>query len=734
MLDLGCGSGASTRAVLDAWAARRGSSDGISVTGVDASEGMVAQARAKRWPDDVTLVVSDAVAHLESLPSGSVDGVLGCYLLRNVPDRTRLVAEVARVLRPGGGFVIHDYSVAGNPRATATWAVVCHVVIIPLAVVKRSDVPLHRYLYTSVRDFDSVARDLRAAAVGRPGRRQAPLVPRVAARSRAHRGRVGPRMIGRTARWTPGLDRRAVFHPPPAPATTADAARSPAPERHVVVVGGGIAGLTAALGLAERGVRVTVLEREARLGGRVRSWPVELADGERGEMSRGFHAFFRQYYNLRAVLRRTDPTLERLRPLDDYPLVREGGGHDSFAAIPRTPPWNLAAFVARSPSFDLAGLAGVDVEAALGLLDVDFPATFAALDGVSASEVLDRLRFPEAARHLALEVFARSFFADPHEFSGAELVAMFHLYFVGSAEGLLFDVPRDDYDSTLWAPLGAHLHGLGVRVVTGREVRSVAELGDGIRVLHGAVGHDDQGWLEADAVVLALDPVGLRRVVAASPGLGGDDAAGAAWREAVAGIRSAPPFAVWRLWLSGRVAPERPPFLGTSGYGPLDNVSVLERFEQHATRWSEAHDGSVVELHAYALPEGTAEVDLRQRMLAAAAPGLPRDGGPRRRARRVGRRGRLRARRARALAVAAGRAHPRPAGAARGGRGAVRPARGAHGARGDDGLDGRRPAAQRLGPARARRLVGADGVTARAGAAARAARHPGLPGRGARRS
>ena len=72
-------------------------------------------------------------------------------------------------------------------------------------------------------------------------------------------------------------------------------------------------------------------------------------------MSRGFHAFFRQYYNLRAVLRRTDPLLERLRPLTDYPLVREGGGADSFAGIPATPPWNLAAFVARSPSFDWRG-------------------------------------------------------------------------------------------------------------------------------------------------------------------------------------------------------------------------------------------------------------------------------------------------------------------------------------------------------------------------------------------
>jgi carotenoid phi-ring synthase / carotenoid chi-ring synthase len=134
-------------------------------------------------------------------------------------------------------------------------------------------------------------------------------------------------------------------------------------------------------------------------------------------------------------------------------------------------------------------------------------------------------------------------------------------------------------------------------------------------VLHGVAGHDEQDWLAADAVVLALDPVGLRRVVAASPGLGGEGDAGAAWRESVAGIRSAPSFAVWRLWLSGKVSPQRPPFLGTSGYGPLDNVSVLEQFEGHATRWSAAHDGSVVELHAYALPEGTTEVHLRRRLL-----------------------------------------------------------------------------------------------------------------------
>ena len=85
--------------------------------------------------------------------------------------------------------------------------------------------------------------------------------------------------------------------------------------------------------------------------------------------------------------------------------------------------------------------------AALELLDVDFPATFSQYDGESAAAFLDRLHFPAPGPALALEVFARSFFAHPDDFSAGELVAMFHSYFLGSSEGLLFDVPRDDYDT-----------------------------------------------------------------------------------------------------------------------------------------------------------------------------------------------------------------------------------------------------------------------------------------------
>ena len=422
----------------------------------------------------------------------------------------------------------------------------------------------------------------------------------------------------RPAPYRPGRDRRAVFHAPPTPS-------GPGPDRqpHVVVVGGGIAGLAAAVALVERDVRVTLLEREERLGGRVAAWPVTLPDGSTARMSRGFHAFFRQYYTLRALLRRVDPELTALVPLEDYPLVRDGGGSDSFAGIPRTPPWNLVEFVRKSPSFTLAGLRQVDIPAALGLLDVDFPATFAEYDGMSAARLLDDLRFPEEARHLALEVFARSFFADPAEFSAAELLAMFHTYFVGSSEGLLFDVPGDDYDTLLWAPLADYLVRRGAVVRCSDEVSAVRGRGDGVEVVTAA------GTVEADAVVLALDPPALRRAVAGLDGLAEDDA-GRRWREQVAGIRSAPPFVVWRIWTREPLEPGRPPFLGTSDFGPVDNVSALHLFEEHAREYAARTGGSVVEVHAYAVPtaaDPATHDELRETMRRELARIWPETGG-----------------------------------------------------------------------------------------------------------
>jgi isorenieratene synthase len=358
-----------------------------------------------------------------------------------------------------------------------------------------------------------------------------------------------------------------------------------------VVVGAGIAGLAAATGLADRGIAVDVVERQDYLGGRVGGW-TEHHDGSELAMNRGFHAFFRQYYNLRALLRRVDPQLRMLAPVNDYPLIDGTGRRDSFRGLPRTPPWNALVFALHSPTFRLGDLARIDVRAAAPLAAVSVPDIYQRLDHIDAETFLKSINFPESARHLAFEVFSRSFFAEPGQLSAAELATMFHIYFLGSSEGLIFDVATANFDVSLWNPLRRYLSERRVRFMLGSQVLRVNA---GTRKPFG-VQIDSGEQLEADAVVLALDVNGLQQVVAASSGLGDEP-----WRARIQQLRTAPSFVVHRLWLDRPVGSNRPPFLGTAGHQPLDNISVLERYEHEAAAWARQHRGSVVELHSYAM-------------------------------------------------------------------------------------------------------------------------------------
>ena len=370
---------------------------------------------------------------------------------------------------------------------------------------------------------------------------------------------------------------------------------------HVVVVGAGIAGMAAATGLAERGITVDIIERETYLGGRVGGWAESLPDGSAVGMNRGFHAFFRQYYNLRALLRRIDPALRMLTAVDDYPLIDAHGRRDTFRGLPHTPPLNALAFALRSPTFRLRDLVRLNARAAAPLAAVSVPEIYSQLDHLDAETFLRDINFPEAARHLAFEVFSRSFFAEPADLSAAELATMFHIYFLGSSEGLVFDVANDNFDVALWNPLREYLTSHGVRFHTDRSAASV-HVGTRFSVSCGP-----RESLGADGVVLATDVASLQHIVANSPGLGNDD-----WRRRIARLKPAAPFVVQRLWLDRAVNPDRPAFLGTGGRPPLDNVSVLERYERQAADWSRQTGGSVVELHSYAV---TSSEGLRDRLL-----------------------------------------------------------------------------------------------------------------------
>src|SRR5574341_4495 len=117
-------------------------------------------------------------------------------------------------------------------------------------------------------------------------------------------------------------------------------------ERDVVVVGGGFAGLATGVALAERGFRVTVVEKRSRLGGRASSY-LDQTTGE--VLDNGQHVFLRAY---RATIRflTTIGTLDQLafQPSLSIEVVGANGATSKIAAAALPAPWHMAVGMLRA--------------------------------------------------------------------------------------------------------------------------------------------------------------------------------------------------------------------------------------------------------------------------------------------------------------------------------------------------------------------------------------------------
>ena len=102
-----------------------------------------------------------------------------------------------------------------------------------------------------------------------------------------------------------------------------------APPAPLIVIGGGLAGLSAALRLAESGVRVLVLEAADEVGGRARSMSV---DGE--PLDRGFQSLFTAYPATSRMLRDIGLGRHDLAGFDRGAVVHDGSGWSRMGMSP----------------------------------------------------------------------------------------------------------------------------------------------------------------------------------------------------------------------------------------------------------------------------------------------------------------------------------------------------------------------------------------------------------------
>lgn len=357
--------------------------------------------------------------------------------------------------------------------------------------------------------------------------------------------------------------------------------------KRVAVIGSGLAGMTAAVVLAKRGLAVELFERESYLGGKVGSWPVELADGTTQHVEHGFHAFFRHYHNLNRLLKRLG-VARSFRPIEDYLIMTLDRGNFSFRDVRTTPVVNILSMLGKRVYTLSDVLRDPRTMRMISLLQYHPRKTFDQFDHVSFEEWSRRVALPRNLR-LIFNSFSRAFFATPEHMSTAELIKSFHFYFLSHDGGLIYDYPDDDYTVTLLGPFRDAIESHGGAIHLEQPVDGIGKKNESFEVAGGTF----------DYVVLAADVVGARRIAAGSPALCERHPSFARQMDA---LKPSQGYAVLRLWVDRDVDAALPGFVITEHEQILDSISFYPRLEKSARSWAEANKGSILELHCYALP------------------------------------------------------------------------------------------------------------------------------------
>lgn len=369
--------------------------------------------------------------------------------------------------------------------------------------------------------------------------------------------------------------------------------------KKVAVVGAGIAGLSAAANLAERGFEITLFEKNDYLGGKVGSWSFE-SKGELLQTEHGFHAFFRQYYNLRNFMKKID-IYKHLIPIDDYIILYQDGKQQGFAGIDQTPGLNI---------FDLRKKGVLNYSTFINpksihyleLLKYDPVKTFKKYDHISLEEYANSASMPKHLR-LVFTSFARAFFAEPHKISMAELIKGFHFYFLSNDDGLIYDVLDNDFKTTFLNPIERFISSHNGKIKRNFAVEKIVRQEEKFII-------DNETF---DYCILSLDAKHIKPLIQKSTGFDSFPA----FQKNISSLKCTDSYAVLRIWTDTFEDNKSLPFfIFTDRLKCLDSVTFYHKMEKESADWSAKNNGGIFELHSYSLSDDFKdEAEIKQQLL-----------------------------------------------------------------------------------------------------------------------
>ena len=369
-----------------------------------------------------------------------------------------------------------------------------------------------------------------------------------------------------------------------------------------LIIGGGVAGLSAALHLAERGLHPLVLEADPQyLGGRLAGGETVEVDGYEFRLEHGVHGIWSQYRNLQAMLARHNlrPVLV---PAEEETWIYKSGGFLGRA--------NVGSAIRRSvfpPPLHYLGL--FLHPRFLWMLDVrdwvSLPRTWAGLvmamgiDPFAESQPMEGLmlgdmtrKWSPALRAFFLGLARNGLSSHPDEVPMSGFIAFLRFYTLLRRDAWFFSYLPEDGGTSVCEPLGERIRELNGSIRLGCKVTRVAREGDEWLVTWESADGGESA--RAKHVVLATDSQNTEKIIQESFG------------EQDLFFPRSLANAIVRLWF------DAPPRKGAeagifTGEFTLHNYFWLDRLYNPFRRWARETGGSALEAHIYGPEEVLAQ-------------------------------------------------------------------------------------------------------------------------------
>ena len=287
----------------------------------------------------------------------------------------------------------------------------------------------------------------------------------------------------------------------------------------VAIVGAGLAGLSAAVDLADAGVEVQIFESRPFVGGKVGSW----VDPEGNHVEMGLHVFFGCYYQLFDLMKKVG-AWENLRLKEHtHIFINEGGrvGELDFRFITGAPFNGLKAFFTTS---QLSTIDKLRNSLALGTSPivrglVDFDGAMKTIRNLDSISFADWFRQQggnnNSLKRLWNPIAYALGFIDTENISARCMLTIFQ-FFAAKTEASVLRMLEGSPHTYLHEPIVNYLTARGVEIYTRRRVKEIIDYRvdnetkvSKILVAQGETVEE----IEADAYLCACDVPGIQKLI-----------------------------------------------------------------------------------------------------------------------------------------------------------------------------------------------------------------------------